>query len=275
MKHKFIATLITVALCFIFFSCETLMATLDSLGSSLSESSDNRSGSGSNNGSGRSGGTNLPSTRSDPNRRGDPDSANWDIASLDTAADVDYLTGIEKDVILEMNKVRSDPKKYAELYIRPTLRYYSGKNYSEPGQITIVTQEGITAVNSCITALTRANAVGILQPERGIWLAAKDHALDQSRTGQTGHTGSDRSDPFKRMERYGGGYKTAGENCAYGPNTGRDIVVQFLVDDGVPSRGHRTNIMNRNFTQTGLSIQTHPQYRYVCVIDYANGYTSN
>jgi hypothetical protein len=47
--------------------------------------------------------------------RGDPDVANWDIAILDTAANVDYLTGIEKDVILEMNKVRTDPKKYAEL----------------------------------------------------------------------------------------------------------------------------------------------------------------
>jgi uncharacterized protein YkwD len=265
----FIAILLSGSL----ISCETLMATLSSLGMSSSESTNNSGNSG---GSGnRSSGTNLSSAISDPNRRGDPDSSNWDIALLDTAANVDYLTGVEKDVILEMNKVRSDPNKYAELYIRPTLRYYSGKNYSEPGQITIVTQEGAAAVNSCITALTRANAVGLLQPERGIWLAAKDHALDQSRTGQTGHNGSDRSDPFKRMERYGGGYKTAGENCAYGPNTGRDIVVQFLVDDGVPSRGHRTNIMNRNFTQTGLSIQTHPQYRYVCVIDYANGYTSN
>jgi uncharacterized protein YkwD len=273
MNHKFIVILAGLFLGIMFSSCETLVAKLDSIGTSLSGSTNAGNSSGGNTSNGSSG-TNFSSSRSDPNRRGDPDSANWDIASLDTAVNADYLTGIEKDVILEMNKVRSDPKKYAELYIRSTLRYYNGKNYSEPGQITIVTQEGATAVNSCITALTRASAVGLLQPERGIWLAAKDHALDQSRTGQTGHTGSDRSDPFKRMERYGGGYNTAGENCAYGPNTGRDIIVQFLIDDGVPSRGHRTNIMNRNFTQTGLSIQTHPQFRYVCVIDYANGYIS-
>lgn len=42
-------------------------------------------------------------------------------------------------------------------------------------------------------------------------LAAKDHALDQSKTGRTGHDGSN---PFQPMERYGGGYNTAGENCA-------------------------------------------------------------
>jgi len=211
----------------------------------------------------------------DPNSRGDPDAGNWDIAALDTAADADYLTGPEKDVILEMNKVRSNPKKYAELYVQPRLKYYSGKNYSEPGEITIVTQEGVSAVNGCISALSKAKSVGLLQPEKGLSLAAKDHAVDQSKTGRTGHDGSDGSDPGKRMSRYGKQGNTWGENCAYGDNTGRDIVVSFLIDDGVPSRGHRANIMNGKFTQAGTAISTHPQYRYDCVIDYANGYVSN
>ncbi|MDR2073647.1 MAG: CAP domain-containing protein [Spirochaetaceae bacterium] len=209
--------------------------------------------------------------------RADPDAANWDIAALDTAANVDYLTAIEKDVILEMNKVRTNPKKYAELYIQPRLRYYSGRNYSVPGQITIITQEGAAAVNSCITALNRANAVGVLTPERGLSLAAKDHVTDQGRTGHTGHNGSDRSTPETRMKRHGtfGGSWTLGENIAYGETTGRDIVCGFLIDDGVPGRGHRTNIMNRAFTQTGAAIGTHTQYRTSCTITYANGYSSN
>jgi hypothetical protein len=121
MKYKSIAIIINIFIGIMFSSCETLMEKLDSIGATLSESINNGGGSGSGNNN-RSSGTNLSSARSDPNRRGDPDSANWDIASLDTAANVDYLTGFEKDVILEMNKARSDPKKYAELYIRPTLR---------------------------------------------------------------------------------------------------------------------------------------------------------
>lgn len=251
--------------CGLIASCESLQAVLASIEQSISEAASSI---------GNDSGGNLTGAKSDPNKRGDPDAANWDIEKLDTAAGIDYLSGVEKDVILEMNKVRSNPKMYAELYIKPTLKYYSGKNYSEPGQITIVTQEGATAVNACISALSGSKSVGLLSAEKGIWLAAKDHAIDQSKTGRTGHDGSDGSNPFKRMERYGGGYKTAGENCAYGPNTGRDIVVQFLVDDGVPSRGHRKNIMNGAFTQTGVSVQTHPQFRYCCVIDYANGYVS-
>ena len=265
MIRKFI---IVSVFCLIVLSCESIQEILTSIENSLSESIDSNSIR-----------TTSPfsQARNDPNRRGDPDAANWDIAVLDTAADVDYLTGIEKDVILEMNKVRTNPRKYAELYIQPRLRYFDGRNYSVSGRTTIVTQEGAAAVNICITALNRARSAGVLTPEKGLSLAAKDHVSDQSRTGQTGHSGSDRSSPESRMRRYGtfSGSWTLGENISYGPATGRDIVCNLLIDDGVPSRGHRINIMNRAFTQTGVGFGTHTQYRVSCTITYANGYSSD
>jgi len=266
MKIKTISLLIII--CFAISSCWTPGK------NNSSSSRSNSSGSGSR--SGTSGTTTQPA-QNDQNRRADPDAKNWNIAALDTAANVNYLTGIEKDVILEMNKVRNNPRKYAELYIRPRLRYFNGRNYSVPGQITMVTQEGAAAVNACITALNRAGSVSALTPERGLSRAAKDHATDQSRTGQIGHNGSDRSTPETRMRRYGtfSGSWTWGENISYGDAAGREIVCSLLIDDGVPSRGHRTNIMNRAFTQTGVGFGTHTQYRTSCTIDYAAGYRSN
>jgi uncharacterized protein YkwD len=209
--------------------------------------------------------------------RADPDAENWDIAALDTARNADYLTPVEKDVILEMNKVRTNPFKYMELYIRPRLKHYNDKYYSVPGQITIITAEGAAAVNNCIRALSRAPSVGILNPEKGLALAAKDHASDQGRSGQTGHIGGDKSTPEVRMKRYGGftGLWSWGENIAYGEASGRDIVCGLLVDDGVPSRDHRANILKAAFTQTGTGYGAHKQYRTSCVIEYANGYRSN
>jgi uncharacterized protein YkwD len=269
MKIK--SMVFSVVICFFVLSCETLGINLGEIFSPVQSNSTNISR--------ENAGTSINSNQSakNTNRRADPDAANWDIATLDTAADADYLTAVEKDVVLEMNKVRTNPKKYAELYIKPRLKYYNGKNYSVPGQITIITQEGAAAVNNCITALGRANAVSVLIPEKGLSLAAKDHVTDQSRTGQTGHNGSDRSTPETRMKRYGtfGGSWTLGENLDYGAITGRDIVCDLLIDDGVPNRGHRTNIMNRAFTQTGVSTGTHTQYRTSCAITYANGYSSN
>jgi uncharacterized protein YkwD len=209
--------------------------------------------------------------------RADPDAANWDIAVLDTARNTDYLSPVEKDVILEMNKARTNPFKYMELYIRPRLKHYNNRNYSVPGQITIITSEGVAAVNDCISALSRAQNAGILNPEKGLSLAAKDHASDQGGTGQTGHIGGDRSTPETRMKRYGGftGLWSWGENISYGEASGRDIVCGLLIDDGVPSRDHRANILKTAFTQTGAGYGAHKQYRTACVIEYANGYRSN
>jgi uncharacterized protein YkwD len=79
---------------------------------------------------------------------------------------------------------------------------------------------------------------------------------------------------MKRYGRFTGSW-TLGENIAYGGATGRDIICMLLIDDGVPSRGHRDNIMNRAFTQAGVACGTHSRYRTSCTIGYANGYVSN
>ncbi len=205
----------------------------------------------------------------------DSDAKNWNIAILDTARDVKYLSPIEKDVILEMNKVRTDPKKYAELYISPRLKFFDGDLYKVPGEITLQTNEGKAALEECIKDLSSINSAPILVPELGLSLGAKDHTVDQGKRGATGHTGSDGSSPSVRVNRYGKWQSKVAENISYGEKSGRNIVVQLLIDDGVPSRGHRVNIMNRDFTKTGVSYGTHPKYDSMCTITYAAKYTSN
>lgn len=67
------------------------------------------------------------------------------IEALDTARNVDYLSEIKKDVILEMNKARTNPKKYAELYIVPFAKQFrSDRTYMRNG-VTMLTHEGAAA----------------------------------------------------------------------------------------------------------------------------------
>jgi uncharacterized protein YkwD len=209
------------------------------------------------------------------NRRSDSTDPNWDTAALDTAKDVYYLSRIEKSVILEINKARANPRRYAELYIQPELRYFNGRLYRRPGQVRIQTYEGAKAVEDCIAALSSMEPMPILMPEPGLSLGARDLAYEQERTGQTGHEGGDGSTPFTRIRRYGGGYTEAAENLYYGAERAREVVVQLLIDDGTPSRGHRANIMNGNFNQAGVAFDSHPKHTTVCVITFARDYVSD
>ena len=57
-------------------------------------------------------------------KRENIDTTIWDLSVLDTARDVEYMDDIEKDVVLEMNMARTNPKKYAELYIEPRTKKF-------------------------------------------------------------------------------------------------------------------------------------------------------
>jgi len=274
MWKKVFVSIFAFGICVLLLSSAKLQENSDSNGFSISEITN------SNANSGNSGGLYLISTQSNPDGRDDPDAANWNISVLDTAAETDYLSPAEKDVILEMNKARADPKKYAELYIKPMLEYnwggpFGANSYLAPGATVYTsTNEGRNGIQSCINDLSRRQSMPPLLPEKGLFLAARDHVNDTGPKGIVGHTGNDKSSMGQRIERYGKWDGRSGENISYGHNKGRDIVVQLLVDDGVSSRGHRNNILNKNFMRVGAAIGRHSRYSYLCVIDYANKYTS-
>jgi len=123
-------------------------------------------------------------------------------------------------------------------------------------------------VTECVKVMNAQQPLAPFQPSKGLTRAAKDHSSTQSLTNQVGHAGTDGSSPFDRIKRYGS-YMTAGENIDYGCSSAREIVVSLLVDDGVESRGHRKNIMNKNYTTVGVGYaDAHKVYRCMCVIDF-------
>ncbi|RMI06525.1 MAG: hypothetical protein D6681_08560 [Calditrichaeota bacterium] len=183
----------------------------------------------------------------------------------------DYLSSIEQQVVAEMNLARTQPRRYAQ-FLRELRPYYEGALLKLPGKVPVLTHEGVNAVNEAIAFLERVAPAPPLRPSPGMSRAARDHVADQGKTGETGHIGSDGSEPFQRLERYGKWQGMAGENIAYGDDSARMIIMQLIIDDGVPDRGHRENMFNPNFRVTGVAFGSHPVYRTMCVITYAGDY---
>ncbi len=193
-------------------------------------------------------------------------------SSLNTAVKATYLTDNEKAVIFEINKLRADPAGYAKKNLEPMLKMYQGKKLYLPGDVPIITREGVAALHDAIQTLRKSTAVPPLSPDLRLTRASRDHRRDQSATGQTGHSGSDGSIAQERIRRYGTWTHAMGENIFYGDADARSVVIHLVIDDGIPGRGHRNNFLNENFRLIGVSCGKHPVWRNVCVMDFAHSF---
>ena len=175
------------------------------------------------------------------------------------------------DIHDETNLVRRNPGAYAE-HLEAMLPHFDGMMMDRPGRAMLRTEEGAAAVQEAIEALRGRTPAQPLRWSNGLAEAAADHVRDQGPIGGLEHYGTDGSDPARRAERRGRWVSGMAENIAYGENPAREVVIQLLVDDGVPDRGHRNNILDGNWGVEGVACGPHRDYRQICVMNYAVKY---
>jgi len=71
-----------------------------------------------------------------------------------------------------------------------------------------------------------------------------------------------------RIQRYRPRFRTAAENIQYGAESAESVVMHLLIDDGVPDRGHRRNILEPAFNAAGAACGPHATMGEMCVIDF-------
>mgnify|MGYP006118858719 CR=1 FL=1 len=179
---------------------------------------------------------------------------------------------LDREVFIAHNEVRTNPHSMIS-DLEAQLPNFNGNILkNDETNVHLRTNEGAAAVQECIDFLKTVEPLPPLVWKGDISLACRDHAQDTGPKGTTGHDGSDGNKLADRLKRYGAPVATYGENLSYGQNTGRGVVLQLLTDDGVPSRGHRTNIFNPAFKVMGCFSGTHSNYGTMTCIDYAGGW---
>jgi len=193
---------------------------------------------------------------------------------LNTAKDCKYMKPIEREMVYELNVVRKHPAVYIgylqdELERAKETLKKSGKGKKEFSTKTTVettngkrkvlterigfyeNEEAVKAVESLISDLKNLPPLSILEPDEGIYHAAVLYGKDQDRHNwELHHNGSDGSWPDDRIKHSSKKMIDGNENIAgkFPEPTAREIVLQLLVDGGIPGYGHRYNILNPKWT---------------------------
>jgi uncharacterized protein YkwD len=175
---------------------------------------------------------------------------------------------VEPGILRALNQLRADPAGYAVI-LTQRREYYNGYFLEIPGHGYVRTQEGVRPLDEAIAALQSIHAaIGRVALSEGLSRAAADHVLDTGRRGLVGHTGADGSDPTQRMARHGVRSGVVGEAISYGPNEGREVIAQLLIDDGVANRGHRKSLLDPRWRYAGIACGFHGRFGTMCVIDF-------
>lgn len=184
------------------------------------------------------------------------------------------LSTVERQVVEELNRVRSDPPGYA-LELAALRPYYHGYFLMIPGETVLQTREGVGALDEAIADLEQIAPASSLALHDGISRAARDHAVDIGGEGRLSHMGSDGSDLPQRLLRYGAFRGIASEAIAFGHEGPFRIVRELIIDDGVADRGHRRTLLDHHYRQVGVAVAPHALYGTVCVIDLATGFSTD
>jgi len=116
---------------------------------------------------------------------------------------------------------------------------------------------------------------GELKFNTELFNCAKAHVEDVGRKGLVQHESTDGTSVKERLKKRGKIITCYGENLSFHCDTAFDVILQMLVDDGVPNRGHRENLFNPEFRVMGCFTGEHKDFDTMTVIDFAAAYIRN
>ncbi|HRH47806.1 MAG TPA: CAP domain-containing protein [Panacibacter sp.] len=194
----------------------------------------------------------------------------WEDAKLNTAKNAVYMKQDEREMIYEINRLRSDPPRYAKLFVTIQLKNalevykedgrgdssYSITTSYQDNKISSVdtnwhfsNEEELHALQTLYDTLMHLKPLSILQPDEGIYKACIKHAKNRAAAGSFDHIDTDGTWPWDRILKYSPRMEEGNENLAMNGNAPvRIIVMQLLNDANIDGYGHRYNLLDAKWT---------------------------
>jgi uncharacterized protein YkwD len=182
---------------------------------------------------------------------------------------------IANQIYHEINELRASPANYAEKLESLRDNYKANNALHRPGDVPVLTREGVAALDEAIHVLKAASALSELKHSHGLTVAAQAHVNDTGKNSLIGHNGSDDSTFLQRLDSVGRWKGSVAEALDYGSVTAFEIVANLLIDDGQPTRPHRAALLNKNYKQVGSGFGPHEEYKTTANVILATEFTDN
>jgi|GEM_PF-3928945 len=156
----------------------------------------------------------------------------WDYSKINTATvNAAFMSEQEKEMLILMNKARTNPALFAEQYIAH--RVYQGDHVKE-----------------CFEYMKSAEASEALVPTGELHGVAVLHATEMGETG---------------VVKYADGLYA--QNVSVGLKEPEDMLVSMLIDKiSSITKGHRKNVMSKDYKHVGIAIGAHVSQGHCGVI---------
>jgi hypothetical protein len=169
-----------------------------------------------------------------------------ELAKANTCILIDGLSNIEKEAILYINLARLFPLKFAKIEL---LEYFGSEKYGD----YLIDSPYKESLLSDLKTIKPMNALIYNKELRELAIC---FALEQGKSGYMGH----------ERKKCNGFYNA--ECISYDMETGKDIVMQLLVDHEVPSLGHREACLDSELTKIGIGFSPHKEASFCAVLDF-------
>ena len=168
--------------------------------------------------------------------------------ACNTAANASYLSAEEKKLIYILNLAHADPQLFANTVVEKYPDFISRPHLKD-----------LPEYRSLLDTLKKLKPLSLLYPDSLCFVSAKCHAIS---AGQQGYVGHERQTEECKAKKH-----HQGECCQYGYGQALAIVMALLIDENVPSLGHRFLCLS-SYGLIGVSIQPHKTYGTNAVLDF-------
>ena len=160
-----------------------------------------------------------------------------------------FYAQMDKEVLDLVNEARTNPKKFLAERVEPYLKDNELENIRE--------------AKSLVKTLQRINAVPPLVFKENLGQMAQDFAEEAGKKGWEDHVRT-----AQRFQKYAPEMSYSGENIQFTFDDALSIVIDLMIDEGVPGYGHRKNILDPNFSYFGFGIAPHKNYDFISVMTF-------